>query len=316
MYRIEPGGTLYLSWQSEAGTTDLYPQGKIYDDTDTLVATVNLTHRQSGRFTGTSTALSATGLYVVQFIAYTDAAHTITSGVDPILSESIQVAYDFRQPIIDIPESFGKAEKENKELKKELQEIKEELAKKSEFNPKTDIVKTDIKIPIISFRQVFERFDFLKDYISQKVGLIAPKDYSKQLDELKSQIGQLPKELPSFPDLAFLESKLDKIEEKQKEIYKEPQNFGNRLINNKDISQLVNLLQRFQIQFNKESETKEQMLEALNEEEAKRMEKIINEISKGFQLLLNEIRKLESIEGLKEGNHRILDGLESLGRIF
>uniref|UniRef100_A0A6H1ZXI9 Uncharacterized protein n=1 Tax=viral metagenome TaxID=1070528 RepID=A0A6H1ZXI9_9ZZZZ len=178
-----PGETLHLSWQSKLGETGLYPQAKIYDNAETLMATVNLTHRQDGLYTGTTAALNDEGVYTMQTIAYEDSGHTSQSGVDEILSETISIQYSWRP-------SFGSTKADidpkviksaiDEALKDKLKEVMEELKKKSEFNPKSDLVKTDIKQT--SLRPILDKIDKIK------IPQVKVVDNSKQISELKNQV--------------------------------------------------------------------------------------------------------------------------------
>jgi len=167
----QPGETLHLSWQSKLGETTLYPQAKIYDNAETLLATVNLTHRQDGLYTST-TSIGDEGVYTAQYIAYTDSGHTAQSGVDEIISETISIQRSWRPTILNTNDLGGISEKELDPLVKgmtllaeEMAKIKKELDKKSEFNPSSDKVKTDFQPT--SLRPILEKMDNIKIKVPQ-----------------------------------------------------------------------------------------------------------------------------------------------------
>ena len=163
-----PGATILLTWQSKLGETNLYPRAVIKDNAGATKATVDLTHDANGAYTGTTAALNDEGVYTMQIIAYEDSGHTTQSGVDEILSETISIQYSWRP-------SFGSTKADidpkviksaiDEALKDKLKEVMEELKKKSEFNPKSDLVKTDIKQT--SLRPILDKID----KIPQKVKL-------------------------------------------------------------------------------------------------------------------------------------------------
>lgn len=146
-YKIEPGEKLKLYWQAPDNSESLYPKATIKDVDDSTITTVDLEHESGGNYTGTTTSLTAKGLYTAQIIIYTNAARTNESSNDQRIVESIRVAYGYKP-------SFGQAEasvssKQIDQIRKPLEEllekILEELQKKSEFDPAKQKVLTDIK---------------------------------------------------------------------------------------------------------------------------------------------------------------------------
>ena len=194
-YVVEPGENLILTWSSPSGETTLYPQAKIYDKSGTLMDTVSLTHLNNGVYTGNSTALSSTGNYVAIIIVYTNSGHTVTSDVDQVINEPIHCGYGFRP-------SFGGSSATidysqiskvfDDLLKKKFEEILRELEKKSEFDPKKDIVITQQS----NFRWLVDKMDSL--IVEMKKGVkvsVQQKDYTLTLDKISKQKDEIIKEI-------------------------------------------------------------------------------------------------------------------------
>jgi hypothetical protein len=176
--QAKPGDTITLTAQSEAGDEDLFPQAIIYSAGGTVQSTTNLTHDQSGAYSGTVAAPDE-GHYYVQYIMYTDAGHTTQSGVDPIISETLDVAHSGI--------AFGSVERGGgpnadeitKPILVELNKVLEKLDKKSEFQPSTDVVKTNLKMP--DMEAAIKK-------INQIVVANKAKDYSAELQNIGSRI--------------------------------------------------------------------------------------------------------------------------------
>ena len=172
MILANPGETIKLSWQQNQGDTSLYPRAVIKDSGGTTKATVDLTHDSNGLYAGTTSALVDEGTYSCQYLPYEDSGHTTLSGVDEIVSETISIQRSWR-PSFDgaeatIPKTIlNPLIKSIKNLEKELGLVKTELAKKSEFNPRKDIVKTDIKPT--SMRFLIDKIDKIKMPSSIKI---------------------------------------------------------------------------------------------------------------------------------------------------
>ena len=322
-----PGETLHLSWQSKLGETGLYPQAKIYNNAETLMATVNLTHRQDGLYTST-TSIDSEGVYTMQTIAYEDSGHTSQSGVDEILSETISIQYSWRPSMgsskADVdPSQIKKAVEEA--LKDKLEKIMEELKKKSEFNPKSDLVKTDIKQT--SLRPILDKIDKIK------IPQVKVVDNSKQISELKNQVIGAIEGIPKTElDTTGIIGEIKKQDDKEfkNNIIKSINNLttkkdlqgglksiprenlkgdvgviistlrGLNMAKPQDIDRLSKLLEQFSDKNKNNSSVLDSKLEALNN--------LMFGRDKKMMYLLNQIvLELRRISGFKEDNAMILD---------
>lgn len=63
------------------GSAALFPQALIYNEANTLLATVNLTHVAGGLYSGSYTP-SALGYFAAAYTAYTDNGHTTAAAYD------------------------------------------------------------------------------------------------------------------------------------------------------------------------------------------------------------------------------------------
>jgi len=173
-----PGAVIAIYSQSKLGETGLFPQAKILDSDGAVKATVNLSHLSDGLYSGTGTAPSDEGYYVVQKIIYTDSGHTTQSGVDEIIKEELHVfhqqriAAGGRAASVNLDPIFGR-----------LDDIDKELKKKSEFNPVKEKVSTDIDIKPTSLISVRESIKASEDKI-----LAAINKNSKIIDDFGKKI--------------------------------------------------------------------------------------------------------------------------------
>jgi len=342
-YQVEPGETLKLFWQSSDKTSTLYPQATIKDASGTTIATVNLSHSVNGLYTGTTT-LSSTGNYTAQIIVYTDAGYTTESGVDAVVTDSICATYSFKPIFGGAPTGITKEEieairKPLEEMIKELErKLRDELKKKSEFDPKEDLVKTDIKIPQINLREIKDELNKLLLEIRNKKEIkVAQKDYSSQLKKIEALIGsikipevnllpllesinniQFPKDeilnlknlvLSSGKELSGninglpfdeIKSKLDQKAKKLKEISDKIAQIDGEQIKNKDIKQFGLLLLETKMYLT----TIEKMLEVLNTQEDKRFKELKN--------LLIGIMYLKQLPKEENSNEEILLSIQGI----
>lgn len=72
------------------GNSSQYPQAKVFDPTNTLVATVNLTY-QSGGIYAVDYAFPSTGYYSVVYTVFSDSAHTTPNPAYSVVEEPVQV---------------------------------------------------------------------------------------------------------------------------------------------------------------------------------------------------------------------------------
>ena len=92
-YRLATAGQAFqVRYSTSQSLSGLFVQAKIYNASDTLVTTVNLTESlsQTGRYVGTGT-INTEGDYEIFYIAYTDSNHTVESDTAPRQSESLTV---------------------------------------------------------------------------------------------------------------------------------------------------------------------------------------------------------------------------------
>ena len=148
---IQPGDTISLAFLVDDETTGLYPQAKIYDSSDTLYTTINLTSPSTidGLYTGDFTP-GTSGYYYIIYIPYTDSGHTIVDTDHDKSTEVIFVKHLPQSSFAPVITSEGLTEKNLDVLKKLIPEAvwqyqfpndrtaKEELIAKSEFDFKKD----------------------------------------------------------------------------------------------------------------------------------------------------------------------------------
>uniref|UniRef100_A0A6H1ZKU1 Uncharacterized protein n=1 Tax=viral metagenome TaxID=1070528 RepID=A0A6H1ZKU1_9ZZZZ len=181
-----PGATIKLSWQQNQGTTTLYPQAVIKNSAGTTMDTVSLTHDSNGLYAGTTALLVDEGTYSCQFLVYTDSGHTSLSGVDEIVHETISIQRSWRPSFggggeATIPKKIlDPLLKLLKDISDRQDKLEIELAKKSEFNPNRDVVKTDIKPT--SLRFLVDKLDKLKNPVV-KVDTTQITSFLKKMDK-------------------------------------------------------------------------------------------------------------------------------------
>ena len=320
--QTEPGVAVPLSYTTVDRATDVYPKAFVYNSAGTEITTVNLSHIANGFYVGSYTPDGTYETLKIHYVVYSDAARTVVSDVHGGSEEFLYVKYAWK------PQGFGSVstvlskEDINKiveslektiEGKINLQEILDELRKKSEFDPKKDKVKTDIKIPAISLREVNDKLDTIKKLTSEKAKQV---DYSgkftkidKQFKEVKELIGseidvirgnteqaikqisaiQMP-EIDLQPILAGIDTILDQQVDnvRQKELLRIDIEkamtdlfFSNRTRQEELQNKLIKELSVIQ----EAMPGLEAMLEALNKEDFNRINLIIEELKKINQFL-------------------------------
>ena len=289
--KCEPGDTIDLSVALYDGATNQYPQAKIYDTGGNLVTTIDLSHIANGLYQGTYTPSGAYKHLTVHYIIYSDSGHTTENTLYSRTMDKLYINYDYKPP------SFGMATveatistKDKKELVKEiiekigLSELLDEIRKKSEFNPKKDKVKTDIKIPAISMRDTKERLDEIKKLI----GKIQTMDYRSLFEKTENGLKMFKDTLAV--GIKNIKSSIGSIVAiKKTEKITSPQDGL--------IDEIIEL---------KESLSPlEKMLEALNKEEHRRNNLILEELRKisQFQKVLSSMmvnKKLTQEDELSE----------------
>lgn len=203
IYRVQPGDTIALSVALYDGATNQYPQAKLYQTDGTLITTKNLTHSTGGLYQVEYTPDGTYKQITVHIIIYSDSGHTTENTGYNRTMDSISVGYDYKAPM-GAPEfklTKKDIDKLTDSLKKivDLDSLKEAIGKKSEFDPQKDTVKTDIKIPATSLREVNSKLDELKQdikkapitkdytnhFIRLEKALKSPKDEKQVLAELR-----------------------------------------------------------------------------------------------------------------------------------
>ena len=253
-----------LSWNAPYQETGLYPQVKILDIDGAVSATVNLTANATLAYVyeGTWTP-TIEGEYRAIYNIYTNSNHTVLSESISGIDEFIRVKKIPSREAVVLGGGGGEGLSKD-EIEKIIdvyyQKIKVELDKKSEFNPDVDKVKTDIKIPEVNLSRIESNIDDLMTYIfnykNEIVKTIKNKDLpvNNIIQEIKNNNAQL-RNLYGLV-LSSLENKKE-----QKD--------------NKDFNQITQDLKNII----KNNSNQEKMLEALNKEEAKRFNKLLNSIA-------------------------------------
>ena len=266
MIKCEPGDTISLSVSIDDGTTTLYPQSKLYDVDGNLIDTVNLTHLADGYYQGSYTPNGNYKHLTAHYRIYTDSGHTVLSDYAAV-SDKIYVAYDAKnfggggvvQGLTKKEiESIAKLVWESDEAKK----LKELIAKKSEFDPQKDLVKTNIEIPTVNLREIKDSLNTLLSEVKNKK-TISGKDYFPELKKLKDLILGI-----RIPDNKELKQKLDLIQQSVSSLHSPQVKFSEQ-----EISKIAGLIGRI-VKMEVSNEDTEKMLEALNLQEDKRFKEL------------------------------------------
>jgi len=177
----DPNSTIYVTYQATDKDETLTVVGKIYQNGSQVGSDISLTHVADGMYEGSVTAPSSEGILTI--------VYTTNSAVHETISETISIRRSFRP-------SFGQAEAKvdpavlrkimKDEFGKELEELREAIARKSEFDPNRDMVRTDIKPT--SLRPIIETME-------RKIGSIKfggkNKDYTQDLKRIEKTINEL-----------------------------------------------------------------------------------------------------------------------------
>lgn len=158
------GQALPLRYSTSQSISGLYVQCKLYNSSDALAYTVNLTESvtQTGRYVG-SVTITTEGDYEAFYIAYDDAGHTIESEIAPRASEAIiaqltQAIYGGSQPSVGgitdndieaiiegVAKKIGYKDPWDIELRPGIT-AREELLNKSELR--------EVKLPPVDFSKI------------------------------------------------------------------------------------------------------------------------------------------------------------------
>jgi len=196
--QITPGETGKLPYHSSVGTTGLYVQAKLYDGS-TLLTTLNLTEVSGGYYSVDYTPDGTHKHIFAQLIPYTNSGHTIKAEGDLETSIDIYVEYPYRMQMgssgVAVNIDYKLLAKEIWEYKIDDDEkAKDILLKKSEFNSKNDIVKTDLKIekPVFNTRILQDLIVEKIDNLENKIGNIKLTPIENKID-LKPIINEIKK---------------------------------------------------------------------------------------------------------------------------
>lgn len=153
-YISAPNSTVLFRAQLAATDTNLYPRLYVYDRTNTVITggVMDLDHVANGLYVKEFNTTIPRGKYYTQIIVYTDPDHLnpATDIIQPD-SDSLNVGNgafggvaNFGTGSVGTRKRTPLTEAEIKKIAKAVLEILQpELDKKSEFNPATDVVKTD-----------------------------------------------------------------------------------------------------------------------------------------------------------------------------
>ncbi len=148
-----PGATMFVSFQATDKDETLTVTGKIYQDGSQVGSDITLSHVADGMYEGSVSAPGSEGTFTI--------VYTTDSAVHETISETISVRHSWRPSFggggeAVIPKNIlDPMVKGMKLLAEEMMRIEVELAKKSEFNPNRDLVKT---IPT-SMRPIMDKID-------------------------------------------------------------------------------------------------------------------------------------------------------------
>lgn len=323
MPQVNPGETIPISYHSEVGTTGLYPQGKIYNGA-TLVTTVNFTEVGNGYYYYDYTPDGSYKYLMVKIVPYKTAAYVVKDEENLETSVDLVVEYFYR------PSMGGGSVSAEIDYKKLVQEVwnyqinnkkaQQVLLDKSEFNPKSDIVKTDLKIekPVFNTRilqdlitdkmvkleevvrttktAIIKQSVDLKPIIAEIKKIDNKNDLNNLLlviDKINNKIEKLPQEKVSLNEIN-IELKnikeqisqgdsltmIDSLEERIKELTKEIKIDRKE---NKD-EKIVKELETLKTIKNTIQENQE-MIEMLNKVDDKRIEKVLKVLEKLYHLI-------------------------------
>ena len=202
-YSATPNKALKIRVQLPSDATALFPQTKIYKESDdSLVATISLTHTQSGLYVGSWTNDGVRLRYYTQTIIYTDSGHTSESPVDRPDSDSINVGFpnDVGGSVLGSARGGKVAQrdltkKEIESIAKAVMElVQPELDKQISFDPKVDKVMVDFpKAVPVDLKPIETKVDDLFNSI-EDVRANVNNNGVGVMDELKKSIQDIKKE--------------------------------------------------------------------------------------------------------------------------
>jgi hypothetical protein len=195
-YQVLPNVELKIRVQLASTDTGLYPQTKIYKESDdSLVATVNLSHTQSGLYVGSWTNTGERIRYYTQTIIYTDSGYTTESPVDRPDSDSINVGYNQSGGIFGgssgskVVRTALNDDEVSKIINGVIAELKPAIADKYSFDPTKETVKADLSSIATDLEAIKGQILTLQSD-SMNMRDLTAKDIIKLKEELKMINGQ------------------------------------------------------------------------------------------------------------------------------
>jgi len=232
-HRVQPGDTIQLFYYATDGATGLTVTYSIKDTDNNEITSGTLTHDANGRYTATYTP---DGTYSWLRVDYDPSDNYEKS------SDTITVGYEYRPQMGETGVSYEDLIETLKPILQSIDEIKLELSKKSEFDPNTDKVRTDLKIPTIkeitsSINKVIvankpedliPKLNNLAKVIKVAIDnkkIPEPKDYSGDFIQVQKAISKIPKTdltnvFKAIESLKPLISALDKFQSLEENIEK------------------------------------------------------------------------------------------------
>ena len=281
---IIPDETGSLSYEAYDFAEDIYPKAHLFDTAGNEITTVNLTHAGNGTYIGAYTPDGTYPYIRVSVIVYTTSARTTKNESYPIKPDEIVVKRfaatmaGGRMPKIEyMPATPEDLEKLEKKLLEKIEEVKDEVDKKSEFDVKEDVVKIpDQKRP---------SFKLDREAIIKEIKNIELKDYSKVLTEIKAELIKKPNKIPPA-DKTDLTELLDKIENIiNNKIQNIISQFPKPIDNNKDVLEAIKKLPVKYLEIDWQP-----IIKAINKmKEAKKKDRDLTELLENLKTILTQI---------------------------
>ena len=325
-YQTAPNEDMFVRLQLKSSDTGLYPQATIrtISAPTVIVDTVNLVEVANGLYGLVWTNNGQKTKYFTQTIVYTDSGHTTVHSTIRPDSDSINVGFNASGFSIGSKSAVYKHKLTKEEILKIAKAcyklIKPELAKKSEFNPNKDKVKTDIVIPKVKippFPEMPTVYDIAKairntlDIDGKIKGIKFPQQ--KEAPTLK--------EIVSIIEPIILKNGIDysKFEELKRTIIDNKVELPDQTDNNKAIKSIVEtangiievkMLEDVIKKLGSDI-TKEDVFKAIDKKSsafniyqlikklpAKDKKEVFNQLFIENKLLLNELDKLANVENI------------------
>ncbi len=307
------GQSFQLRYSTDRELSGLFVQCKIYDSTDVLKATVNLTESlvQAGRYIG-DVVLNVADDYEAFYIPYDDAGHTIESEMSPRSSELINITEtETKFGGATLPPSGGITDADIQEIIAGVRAAlhidnpwdyeltsgrtaEEELIAKSEFNHKKD----EVKIPKIDLSKIQNE---IISHINDKA-----KELDRMLNNVLMDISQLKnkKELKEI-DLAPVYVKIDALGNRFGSL--KPIDYKNEL---SDIRADLNEINKVLLKVEKKETPKTDLKPLI--EKMSSLNTLLDEVVKkeSFKDLMNNIEELNKCLGENKDLMMTMDDLQ------